>query len=316
MALHAPHQTVEVHNEQERFLVKLLDSLWERYRSRMEYVRQYEDLIQSHQASFFNDHIAFRTIALQKPLAGIFRISRIFEALGYQAANAYEFPDKHLSSIHYQHLNPRLPKLFITQLKTWELSLKSQRIIQKTLKSHELPLEEGVLDALYKLESMAQKKREILLKKIIRYFRELPWDLPQKKDVLELDQETQYGAWVLIHGYDVNHFTALVGSHGVPALEDIEKVVHEMRRVGIPMKKEIEGEPGSKLRQSSTESVMVEGWVKEGKKKVKMPWSYAYFEIAERPLFKNPITGAMERFEGFLGSQATHLFDMTKVRSL
>jgi len=28
---------------------------------------------------------------------------------------------------------------------------------------------------------------------------------------------------------------------------------------------------------------------------------------------KNPATGRMERFEGFLGGQATHLFEMTKM---
>ena len=40
---------------------------------------------------------------------------------------------------------------------------------------------------------------------------------------------------------------------------------------------------------------------------------HAYFEIAERPFFKNPVTEKMERFEGFLGAQATKLFDMTKL---
>jgi hypothetical protein len=54
--------------------------------------------------------------------------------------------------------------------------------------------------------------------------------------------------------------------------------------------------------------------VREGSRTVRIPWTYAYFEIAERPLIKNPATGEMERFEGFLGGQATHLFEMTKVR--
>lgn len=310
--LHAPHKTVEVTNEKERFLVQLFDSLWERYRERMEYVRKYESLIQSHGAMFFNDHIAFRTIALQKPLAGIFMISRIFESLGYSSANCYEFPDKHFSSIHYQHTNPRLPKLFITQLKIWELSKPSQRIIERTLKSHRPPLENAILDALYNIEKASAAEEAKLLKSMMRYFSELPWDVPLKKDVLELDKESQYGSWVLVNGYDVNHFTALVDSHGVPSLDDIEKVVNEMRRAGIPMKKEIEGERGTKLRQSSTEAVTTRVLVRDGSKKTEMSWTYAYFEIAQRPLLKNPVTGQMERFEGFLGGQAVHLFDMTK----
>src|SRR5207302_10248988 len=76
--LHAPHQHIHVQNDKERFLIELFDTLWERYRDRMEYVRMYEKLIQEHQATFVNDHIAFRTIASESPMGGIFMISRIF----------------------------------------------------------------------------------------------------------------------------------------------------------------------------------------------------------------------------------------------
>lgn len=314
MNLHAPHQHIKIQNEKERFLIDLFDTLWVRYRLRMEYVQKYEKLIGAHKAKFINDHIAFRTIALQKPTTGIFMLSRIFESLGYYAAACYEFPDKHLSSIHYQHFNPQFPKLFITQLKSWELSLLSRRIIEKSLKSHRTPLSDETLSRLSNLEKAGHTARTKLFKLLVRYFQELPWDLPQKKDVLELDKETQFGAWVLVNGYDVNHFTTSVNSHGVSTLDDIEKVVNAMRESGIPMKKEIEGERGSKLRQTSTESAVIEVVVKDGVKKVKISWTYAYFEIAERPLIKNPITGELERFEGFLGGQATHLFEMTKLK--
>jgi hypothetical protein len=80
------------------------------------------------------------------------------------------------------------------------------------------------------------------------------------------------------------------------------------------MKKEIEGERGTKLRQTSTEAYVVPVKAKDGSKTVEIPWTYAYFEIADRPLVKNPETGKMERFEGFLGPQATNLFDMTKLK--
>lgn len=312
--LHAPHQHVAVRNDKERFLIELFDTLWERYRSRMEYVRKYEKVIEAHGATFVNDHIAFRSLASQKPSVGLFVISRVFEALGYASANCYEFPDKHFSSIHYQHPNPQFPKLFITQLKTWELSEQSQKIIQKSLKTHRPLLSDDDLSALWNLPKASSTLRVKLLKTLARYFGELPWDVPQKKDVQELDKESQFAAWVLVNGYDVNHFTASVNSHGVPTLDDIEKVAEVMNQAGVPMKKDIEGQRGTKLRQTSTEAVVIPVDVKEGAKTVKMPWTYAYFEIAERPLLKNPLTGQMERFEGFLGGQATHLFDMTKLK--
>jgi hypothetical protein len=45
-----------------------------------------------------------------------------------------------------------------------------------------------------------------------------------------------------------------------------------------------------------------------------MPWTYAYFELAQRDLLPDPATGKYSRFEGFLGSQATNLFEMTRVK--
>jgi hypothetical protein len=314
MALQAPHQKIKVQSDKESFLVQLFDTLYARYRDRMEFVQKYEAVVHAHGGTFVNDHIAFRTLAAEKPVLGLFMISRIFEALGYSSANCYEFPDKHFSSIHYQHPNPQFPKLFVTQLKTWELSARARAIIQKSMKSHRPHLSDANLASLYNLEKASQAERTRLLRLCVKYFEELPWELPQKKDVQELDQESQFAAWVLVNGYDVNHFTASINSHGVDSLIDIEKTVSAMQAAGIPMKAEIEGARGTKLRQSSTESAVIQVPVKDGTKTARIPWTYAYFEIAERPLMKNPVTGEMERFEGFLGPQATNLFDMTKMK--
>ena len=80
------------------------------------------------------------------------------------------------------------------------------------------------------------------------------------------------------------------------------------------MKSEIEGEPGSKLRQSATEAVTIDVEVLDQGKKIEAPWSYAYFELAERNTYVDPTTGKPTRFEGFLGPQATNLFEMTRVK--
>jgi len=310
--LHAPHRPLRVQNDKERFLVELFDSLWVRYRERVSYVRQYEDVVRQHGGTFVNDHIAFRTLAAQNPAVGIFMISRVFEALGYTGAACYEFPDKHLNSIHYRHPNPQFPKLFITQLKTWELSRETRKVIEKALKTHRPALSDETLAALSAVETAAPPARKKLLDLLMKYFAELPWEVPQKTDVFAVDKESQFGAWTLVNGYDVNHFTSSVDSHGVHSLNDIEKIAAVLWAAGVPMKKEIEGERGTKLRQTSTESAVIPVRVREGRRVVQIPWTYAYFELAERPLLLNPATGQKERFEGFLGGQATNLFEMTK----
>jgi hypothetical protein len=309
-----PHQAISLHSARERFLAQLFDALWDRYRQRVSYVQTYEQVIRGCGATFFNDHIAFRTFATQQPLAGIAMISRIFEALGYRAAGSYHFDDKQLSAIHFQHANPQLPKLFISELRVWDLDAETQNTITNAVRSHRPAIGRDTLTALSRLDQDDKAASE-LHSRVLREFHELPWLLPSREDVEKLNKTSQYAAWVLVHGYNVNHFTSLINSHGVPQLDTIEKTISALQKAGVPMKKEIEGDPGSKLRQSATEAVTIDVEVHERGRPTKMPWTYAYFELAQRDSMVDPATGKPSRFEGFLGPQATNLFEMTRVKS-
>jgi hypothetical protein len=46
--LHAPHRHIQTASAREQFLIELFDTLWVRYRGRMDYVRKYEAVIESH----------------------------------------------------------------------------------------------------------------------------------------------------------------------------------------------------------------------------------------------------------------------------
>jgi 2-oxoadipate dioxygenase/decarboxylase-like protein len=313
MTTNGPHAAIAVSTARERFCAELFDRLWDRYRQRVSYVQTYEKVIQQAKATFVNDHIAFRTFATQQPLAGIATISRIFGALGYRAAGSYHFDDKQLSAIHFQHSNQQFPKLFISELRVSELPLESRKIIEKTVRSHRPAIDLEALAALANLDKDNKPAAE-LLPRLVPEFHELPWILPAREDVEKLNKVSQYAAWVLVHGYNVNHFTSLINSHGVAALDDIEKTIAALEKAGVPMKKEIEGERGSKLRQTATEAVTIDVAVHDRGVPAKMPWTYAYFELAQRDTVVDPATGKKVRFEGFLGPQATNLFEMTRVK--
>lgn len=308
-----PHQSIPAADERERFALEMFDILWERYRSRVSHVRSYEQVIAKAGATFVNDHIAYRTFACQQPLTGIASISRLFEAVGYRPAASYFFEDKHLNAIHFQHPNGQFPKIFVSELKTWELSPDSQSAVYRTLSSHRSSLPVETLSALAAIDADCNNRCE-LMQTVVEEFHQLPWDVPEKTDVEALSEESQYAAWVLVHGYNVNHFTSLVNSHGTESLGDIEKTVAALQRAGVPTKDAIEGEPGSKLRQSATGAAVIDVTVKDKGVETTMPWTYAYFELAERGDVTDPDTGRQVRFEGFLGPQATHLFEMTKVK--
>lgn len=309
-----PHGRIKVSDAREKFTAHLFDELWNDYRSRVSYVRTYEEVIAKHGATFVNDHIAFRTFATQNPLTGIGSLSRIFEALGYQAAGCYQFPDKHLSAIHYQHSHPELPKLFISELRVWELSEEVQAIIASTCQTHRPPAPLQSLTQLAQLRGQALSSPidESLMERLVQEFRVRPWVIPNQMELEGINRESQYAAWVLVHGYNVNHFTSLINSHGVRELDNIEKTVQALQAAGVPMKENIEGRPGSKLRQTATAAVEVEVPVIVNGEETRTPWSYAYFELAERGEVTDPETGKAHRFEGFLGPQATQLFEMTR----
>lgn len=287
------------------FLERIFSWLWDEYRDRVDYARVYEDILKACGGNFRNDHVAFRTFAAQERWTGIAAISRPFEALGYRPAGTYDFPDKHLTSVHFAPPSESLPKIFISELRVWELSPRARRIVQASTAKSAPGLTDAELAGLSDLAVIGAKQRDKLLRRWAAQFARR-WPAPKAADAARLERESQFGAWTLLHGHTVNHFTAAVHAHGVGRLDDIEKTIAALKAAGVPMKPEIEGEPGSKLRQSSTTAVVIPVEMRSGSRVVKKPWTYAYFELAERPLIGG------KRFEGFLGGQATNLFDMTR----
>src|SRR5262245_48966856 len=186
-AIVGPHRAIPAASAREKFCADLFDTLLDRYRQRVSYVQTYERVFRDAQATFVNDHIAFRTFAAQQPLAGIASISRIFEALGYRAAGSYHFDDKQLSAIHFQHANQQFPKLFISELRVPELPVEARAIIDKTVRSHRPAISTDVLAALANLDQDHQPAAD-LLPQVIQQFHELPWILPARVDVEKLNK--------------------------------------------------------------------------------------------------------------------------------
>lgn len=241
---------------------RLLDLLWDRYSAEVPYARTF---VQLSGGSFRNDHVALRTLA--RPGGGIATFERVFERLGWRRAGEYTFPDTHLAAIYMSH-PARLPRVFISELKAEELSSRARELLA-TL-PEDPPAPESI-DALAGWFSAPPPPRESAL--------------------LELEKESQYGAWLLAFGRKVNHFTGSV--------DDVEVWQRRMREAGVPMKADIEGAPGTHLRQTATHAAVLPVVLHGGGTR---PWPYAYFEIAQRT----------PDFDGFLGPQARALFDMTK----
>jgi hypothetical protein len=284
-------------------LHQMLDILWAQYKKRVGYAAAYQKMVEERGGKLQNDHLAFRTFncktGAQPP--GAEGIARIFTALGYKQMDKYVFEDKKLTAWHYEHQTDiSNPKIFISQLEVDQMPPATAEIVKKTVAN--------APDALAEKNIAAQSAETLAA------FFERPWPAPKRKDVIAADKDSQYAAWTMLHGNRVNHFTAYINEQKVREWADLEVTVNALRAAGLPMKAEFEGEKGSKLRQSSTEAAMIDCEVTEDDgSKGMMNWSYAYYELAERGDVPGP-GGKPLRFQGFLGAQATNLFEMTKTR--
>jgi Domain of unknown function (DUF1338) len=299
-----------------KIALHLYSSLWEEYSDRVSYARTYQEMITAAGGTVANDHIALRSLRLSldtpqgKVNLGINYLEQLAIALGYVAAGEYIFPETHLYARHYSHPQQDefdLPKLFISELIVDKLPTKIAQLIYKTVSSIQYEL-------IYNLPTEDEDDR-IIVQQLQKIFTR-PWKAPRRSVVEEVNQVTQYGAWVLLHGYAVNHFTGYINRQNTSKYPDIEATVQALVNLGVPMKKEIEGNITCGLRQTATQAVteMVTVLDDSSGAEIQIPWTYAYYEIAQRyPVEIEP--GKHTLFDAFLGNNAQQLFEMTRLSS-
>jgi hypothetical protein len=294
----------------------LIDRLWEQYIVRVPCAKQYVDMVTGKGGKVVIDHIAFRTFNAhtgEQP-EGIRAIRHILNFLEYKPVTKYSFPKKKLKATHFEHPDENFPKIFASQLEVSELPEWAQNAINNTVNNTTYLITDKSIELLRILEengTLPSEAAEYLINNLVQYFRR-PWNIPLKDDVLKLNDISQYGAWVLLHGNSVNHFAALVNFQEVHEWPDLETTVKVLKEAGVPMKEHIEGESGGKLQQTATLAVKEEVKVKSESGIENMIWTYAYFELAQRNYIEE--NGKQKLFSGFLTGQANNIFDMTRTR--
>lgn len=294
----------------------LLNKLWERYVERVSYAQTYVNLVNKKGGRVVNDHIALRTFNAhtgEQP-EGIRAIKHLLNFLDYKPVTTYKFKKKKLTAVHFEYPDKMFPKIFVSQLEVDQLPEWAQQIIKLAVKDTPYLLSDDSLELLATLKAKGELPllaAEALVEDLVKYFRR-PWKIPQKENVLKLNDVSQYAAWVLLHGNSINHFTAFINYQEVPEWPDLESTCKGLSAAGVPMKESLEGDKGSILQQSATQAVKEEVEVKTSEGIEKINWTYAYYELAERGFTEE--NGEMRLFSGFLGEQAAHLFDMTRTR--
>ncbi|MFH4804079.1 DUF1338 domain-containing protein [Vibrio diabolicus] len=256
----------------------LFESLWQDYIQRLcPSAAKVHQLLQEDEP-LINDHIALRTFNIA-PL-GIETLAKPFVAIGYQACGDYVFESKKLVAKHYEHPDPKQPKVFISELKVEECSPELQEIVKKLV---------AQVDA-GKLNDSAFLHGGRL------------WDL-SFADYQTLAKESEYASWLAAHGYGANHFTVSVNQ--LNEYEEVKQVNDYLRTAGFTINEnggEVKGTPEVLLEQSSTMADKVAVRFIEGTEII----PGGFYEFAKRYPMENG-----ELYPGFVAASADKIFEST-----
>ena len=262
----------------------LLDALWADYVATTPQAERIHRLLAGRGEVVLNDHIALRTFGMKG--IGIDALARPFEANGWVVQpDHYRFEDKKLVARYWQHPDPQLPKVFISELNVYDLSASSTQIIENLVS--ELPA--GFAER----ADLPYAGR--------------PWRV-RKAEYESLLRESEYAAWVAAFGFRVNHFT--VNVNALTTFPDLLSLNAFLLEHGFTLNESggaIKGTPADRLEQSSTRADEIE--VDFADATMRIP--SCYYEFARRyPV--DPATG--ELFHGFVPKSADKIFESTDVR--
>lgn len=263
---------------------QIFAKLWEQYTAESPEALTIYNLFMAQGEQVVNDHVAFRTF--DDPRLNVDTLGAFFESLGYEARGEYEFKLKKLIAKHYEHkLDPKQPKVFISQLLTKEFSPFLQQQARMCIEA--IPLEQlSNVDILYS-----------------GIHWQLDYAIYQK-----LLAESEYAAWMYVFGFRANHFTVLVNK--LKSLTSIEAVNTFLKQHQLTLNTaggEIKGTPAELLEQSSTMANKVMVKFKQGTFEV----LNSYYEFARRYPDNN---GSL--YQGFIASSADKIFESTDVGRL
>lgn len=256
----------------------LINQLWDTYRRVNPQADQIVKLLTDRGEGIQNDHIAFRTF--QDPRIGIERLAKPFVEGGYVEGGEYHFEEKKLYAKHFQHRDPTLPKIFISELILGEFSSPFQEAIDRLL--DQLP-PNGEFHGPLCTEGRV-------------------WETTFA-DYELLKKDSEYASWMAAHGFCANHFTIYVNE--LSTVSSLQELNDLLITSGFALNQEggaIKGSPEVFLEQSSTVASVVEVPFSDGPHKV----PGCYYEFARRYPLPN---GKM--FEGFVAKSADKIFEST-----
>lgn len=229
-------------------------------------------------APIVNDHIALRSF--NTPQLGLDAMEPLFLAMGYRRGGEYSFKAKKLKARHYEHGDPQVPKIFISELLLEQFSQE---------------LQDQIALQLAQMDPSADIDASLL-------YSGRHWSLSHD-DYQRLLAESEYAAWLSAFGFRANHFTVSINQ--LPGYDSVAAVNAVLKREGFALNSsggEIKGSAEVMLEQSSTLADRVEVAFSDGQHAIPA----CFYEFAYR--YPQP-DGQL--YQGFVEASADKIFEST-----
>nr|WP_297399897.1 DUF1338 domain-containing protein [uncultured Marinobacter sp.] len=257
----------------------LFARLWDNYREVTPSADRIHKILGAEEGqAIVNDHIALRTFNLDP--VRLDALAQHFTGLGYREGGEYHFKAKKLYARHYEHPDPDVPKVFISELLVDQCSPALQSIVEELVDQVD-PNRVTADDFLYSGRhwSVTHDTYQALL------------------------AESEYAAWMAAWGYRANHFTVSINHlTQFSTVPDINQLLKDHGYTVNASGGEVKGSPDELLEQSSTMADRVP--VRFHDREATIP--SCFYEFARRyPKADGQL------YSGFVAASADKIFEST-----
>ena len=259
---------------------EFFESLWSSYVAVTPQAAKIQALFSDQGETVLNDHVAFRTFA-NSPIS-LAKLEPMLQQMGYQAYGAFRFESKHLVARCYKHPEANLPKIFLSELLTHELSESAQAVVAKLV---------------------AQIPQDAVQSPAIFWQGRL-WGAPSISDYQTLTAESEYAAWLSTMGLQANHFTVSINLlKKYPTIDAVNQLLLDQGYILNTVGGLVKGSAQVYLEQSSTMADKVDFTFADGETQA-IP--SCFYEFARR---HEQADGSL--FDSFIEGNADKIFDST-----
>lgn len=298
----------------------VFEKLWKNYTDLVVDARSIEQSLRSKGDVWNEDHVAFRTLPGEH--TGMHVLQKVFESLGYKRRDDYFFEDKQLDAFWMEPPCTEgstcaavTPKVFISELILKKFSDPFQAVVRNAV-------DQVKTSPISKIESLSQRAKkgdtiaakELEAECVAFLSQGAPWSRPTVDEYELLRAHSEYAAWTIVFGFNINHFTVSVQL--MKTFKDIHSLnEHIQKDLKIAMNTTgglTKGTPELQLEQSSTLAVQMPFLFQDGLKTL----PYAFVEFAYRyPLAGKKADGMWHSYyQGFVTNNADKIFESTNLR--